>query len=374
MIRQIGSAVALAWFIVAPVPALAFEPLATFLALAPGDLSIPHEVFSYSSPDTPFRESAQNGTTVWPGDQALGMAMMDPNAVRAITGIDFAAAKGIFISGAPPSQVTILTGADGFAADAGAVLVARGFDGSTVSGFPVFANGEDFALDRDDLASGDPFQYHMGRAYRLAVTADYVVRAFSWPDMNTTLAALASPEACGGCLPWRALLTAVENVSGAGATLEAATGFTMTAFMGPADPMVLLDPDLTPEAREKLAGEMTSPTLALPPFGYALFALTRAEGIGAAHISLLFPTLEMAETGGDAVVERLKAQMAAFERSGNLPTHAEIATAAAKASLGATATISVQFGPGAPDGGVKHYLRWFAMIYRREFYALSVLQ
>lgn len=365
----------------APIAALlaagsgaAFEPFNTFLAVVDAEVT-GNEAFHYAAPHRPIPTYQAGDPLIWPSDQALLTAMGDPAPATAMTGVNFLAATGVFVAGLPPSTIAILQGHSGFATGAPAVLAERGYEESTVSGFRVFAFGEDYAVNRETFANGDPFGGRLGKSQRLAIADEYVVQTFSWGDANRVLERLETPDDCVGCLPWRALSNSIETVA-QGSTLEAAVGFDVSAFavafdpadlFGPNGELIVPDPDKAPE-------ENAEPIRALPPFLYAILAVTREGGVATVHIAALFPDETTAETGGSVIAERIATAMATFEASDPALKHEEIAVEAAKADLGATAVVSVQFPLDNPDGALRYYVRWLNMIYSREFAVLSVFE
>jgi hypothetical protein len=352
-------------------PVAAFEPFNTFLAIVEPALD-GSEAFNYSAPHEPLTEYEPGDPLIWPTDRALSKAMMEPGPATAMTGVDFTAVTGVFVAGRPPNLVTVLQGTEGFAHGAPEMLAEREYEESTVSGFRVFAFGEDNAINRDMIHSGDPFGGTLGKSQRLAIADDYLVLTFSWDDAKRALSRLETSDTCAGCLPWRQLSSSLENVASDRATLEAAVGYDVTAFAVTLDPTDLFGPNGELILPDPEKAEEPDPVRALPPFLYAMLAVTRDGDNATAHIAAIFPDDSTAATGGSVIIERIEGQMAELEASDPATTHEAIVSETVDADMGTIAVVSVQFAPEAQDAALRYYVRWLNLIYSRKFTVLSV--
>ncbi len=273
--------------------ATAFDQLDRFAPLFSDDPQNPL-VFTYVAPLGGF--TLDNPALYGTDDYVLLNALIDGTGVDASTGIDFPQVTGMLSTGQPPSQLTVLFGKPGFLDASEAALTKRGFTRSEVASLTVMSKGEDYALD---LASADDLLGSgMGKAQRLALGEDFLLRSAGWPELNIALANLEKPGPTTAL--WRATIAGLRQASGE-SWLDTAIGWNAVGFLDVGDPAeILLNPDSI--QTKQPAGA------ALPVFPHAIIALTQ-DGDGAAvRIALPFGTAEQAQQAGTIITDRLLAQ------------------------------------------------------------------
>jgi hypothetical protein len=243
-----------------------------------------------------------------------GIGRRDATSLEAL-GIDWFAIDAAMTFWQPPSTVTVLAGAPGFADPAaiGAALTARGFEERRLDGFTVWHKLDDnqLALDqKDPLADGDFLAGRIPRASRVAVGDDVVVHATNWPAIEAVAATGA------GTAPASPAAALSEELLGAVATVTDADLLQATAFMlrdvGAAnDPTAALGTFLTsPVAslealRKAIMPEAPGPQLPLYPL--ALVADLQEGDEQLAVLALPYPGRASAEEAAIVVAGRLAA-------------------------------------------------------------------
>lgn len=329
-------------------PAAAFDGLRRDLAIVPSDPTLGEPAFFYSAPD----RTVDPRDAVWmSNNHSLMDALFNPGPAHDLTGVDFTAAYGVFDTGSPPSQVAIVHGAPGFAAGAPPVLEARGFAITTQDGFTVASKGDDHAISLSERTVGEPFSGSLGKSYRLAIADDFAILSFTTAQMAALTAALATPETCASCEPWRDLLDAIRAAAGPDAVLEAASGYSSTALFA---------------SRLAEAEGAELPLTNVPPYLLAMFAVTRDPGHHPTlFLSLLFPDKAIAMAGAKAGAQGMQALL---DEAGGEGSPFEGATVTPGVN-GAIATLVVTFDH--PSGAVLGYSRWVQMVVNRSFALLS---
>lgn len=278
---------------VLPQAATAFDQLERFAPLFSDDPQSPL-VFTYVAPLGGF--SLDNPVLYGTDDHVLLNALIDGTGVDPSTGIDFPQVIGMLSTGQPPRQLTVLFGKPGFLDATEAALTKRGFTRSEVASLTVMSKGEDYALDlatADDLLGSG-----MGKAQRLALGGDFLIRSAGWPELRTALINLENPGATTAL--WRATITGLRQASGS-SWLDTAIGWNAVGFLDIGDPAeVLLSPD---SAKTKQPAPAP-----LPVFPHAIIALTQDNDSGAVRIALPFGTEEQAQQAGAIIADRLLAR------------------------------------------------------------------
>lgn len=277
-------------------PAYAFDDIFKAIGLMPGAIEEP-KTFDYFSPSLGFANADQNTFGIIEDlDLAVALSEAKPDAT---TGIDFSRATGVIALGAAPEDTTVIFGEPGFADGAHDALLARGFTESEDGERIIYARGEDNAIDLAAASDPDPLGSGMGKAQRLAVAPDYVMRTSSWPLINQSLLVMDSKPSFTEV--WADTLRAMQQVSEDGASLELASGWTLFAF---ADALPTFEPGEMPAAggKTKSAEAGVDPLLAFP---LAIIGLTRGQETAALHIAMPFGNEELAQQAGQTIVERL---------------------------------------------------------------------
>ena len=331
-------------------PAQAFDNLERFASALPASLETPY-LFDYAAPSTGFGMEGRGGHI--PTDAYLARAIAEGASPDAATGIDFSAVKGVLVFGQPPAQVTVLFGDMGFVAQAVAALPPRGFESRQVEAFPVYWRGDDYAVSIATASEPDPLAAGLGKAQRLALGGDFLVRTAGWTEMEETLADLDRPTISGDA--WRNLFVAVEGVSGENPTLELASGWAGTAFLATPD---LSDP-VAPAQKSKTKG----PAAELLLFTTALFALTLSDDMAGLHIALPFVDTDVAGHAGSLIARRLE------EFPG-----APVAPSQHVANLNGQyfAVLTLPFPPAEVDDAHALYVAWMRAIQQRDFQPLMM--
>jgi hypothetical protein len=321
-------------------PAIAFDDLYRDLSIMAVDEASNSPAFSYAAPD----RTVPPEHTQYPANSNLAGAIYGLRNATQVTGIEFGKVIAAFEAGSPPDALTILHGQSGFADHTPDALIPRDYTASTIEGVEVLSRGEDFKMSIMDREPEDPFDGGMGRSYRLARTDDTVVVTFSTGTMERTLAALASPESCTGCVPWRSMLDTVKAAAGADATLVAAAGYPVGVFNSPR--------------------EGTERSTTLPPYSFMMYAMTTGSGPDI-HLSLYFPDDASAQTGGKSIASAMEALFADLHEADGTS-----ADAGAMLSVdGPIATVSIDFTD--PVIANRAYYRMLQRTFRGEFGELA---
>jgi hypothetical protein len=332
------------------VPAMAFDALWHDLAIVPADPTSPAPAFYYAAPDRTV--DLRDGIWV-SGQQGIMQAMVDPGPPFRLTGVDFSTVYAVFDTGLPPNQAAIIHGTPGFVSTAPAVLEERAFTSVQQDGFTVVTKGEDHAFNMQDRVLGEPFSGNLGKAYRLALADDFAVLSFSTAQMAELTAALANPDDCTTCMPWRDLLDAIRAAAGPGAVLDAASGYSVASLIA--------IPSLPEEG-----DQIVIPKSLMPPYLLAMFAVTRDAGHHPTlYMSLLFPNAEIARTGAKVAAVGMQALLDEVAEEGS-----PLAGGKARPVVNsAIATLVVTFDH--PVGAALGYNRWIHMVMNRDFALLS---
>lgn len=276
-----------------PQAATGFDQLERFAPLFSDDPQNPL-VFTYVAPLSGF--TLDNPSLYGTDDYVLLNALIDGTGVDPSTGIDFPQVTGMLSTGLPPRQLTVLFGKPGFLDASEAALTKRGFTRAEVASLTVMSKGEDYALDL--AAADDLLGSGMGKAQRLALGDDYLLRTAGWPELRTALTNLENPGPTTAL--WRATIAGLRQASGS-SWLDTAIGWNAVGFLDVGDPaQVLLNPD---SAKTKQPAGA-----ALPVFPHAIIALTQDGDSSAVRIALPFGTEEQAQQAGAIITDRLRAQ------------------------------------------------------------------
>lgn len=272
--------------------------------------------------------------------------------IRELTGLDFSSVAAFVVVGGPPDTILALAipGTDPEAVTA--AYAARGFERAEIAGQPVHHVDEDrnFRIARRNTA--DPFGRNLGIAQRVALVGDTVVSATGWGPFWPAVAALAVQDGCTGCLPWRAMLDALDAATD-GAYLETASGW----------------PAASSFRVEDLSG-LDADAAALPAFTLAMFAVTAAGDRRAPHLIVYFPDAGTAEAGAAEIARRLTTGLSLSGRSAPEQrveatlVHPDAATGGAVAVLTIDADGSMEAAYGASN-------RWVDGIMMRDFRPLA---
>lgn len=292
--RAMAGAVAIA--LIWSVNATAFDDLIRFAATFPDGMDQPY-VFDYTAPLGGF---TPNGPTRYgPSDAHINAALLGGGAPDTTTGVDFSAVTGVLSIGDPPATLTVLFGPDGLAAAAPEALLARDFEETMVEGWPVFARGDDYAISLANAREPDPFAGGMGKAQRLALGGDFLLRTAAWPEMETALAALPRPSNDANL--WAAMVEGLRAASGPDAHLDLASGWSATAFFDPGpDIGQLSDPAAVMKTKSK--APVARETIVFP---FALFAVTQTAERASAQIVLPFGEEAEATAAATVIADRL---------------------------------------------------------------------
>jgi len=274
-------------------PAMAFDDLLSAVGLLPPVTDSP-QAFTYVAPSYGF----ELGTDLSFGrldDQQLSQALVRGEK-DSVSGVDFGKVDGSLSFGVPPKVTTVLFGEPGFAADAPEALLARGFS-EREDPIPLFWRGDDYFLDMASARDPDPFGSGLGRAQRLAIADDFLIRTAGWAEMDLALKSIAEPPAYSSM--WADTILAIKDQAGTDATLEVASGWTLFAFSGPS-PMDRLGP--RPGGKIKIKTPELEPSLVFP---FAVIALTQNAESAGLHIAIPYSDPDMAERAGAVIAGRL---------------------------------------------------------------------
>lgn len=295
MTKPIGPLV-LATALALSFPTMAFDQLRQFAGLFTLEAS---DSFFYAAPlaglapDSPTLTGIpEEGirTALFGGDEAAATA-------TTMTGIDFSQITGVLTFGIPPDDFAVVFGRPGFTADAAPTLLARDFEERMVNGHQVLALGDDHAMDFASARNGDPFNGGMGQSQRVVIGGDFLMKAAAWPPLESALDQLSRGPTLSGRV-WQDMIAAVEAASGYEPHLDAAIGWTGSAFID-APTADLETFDITIKEKTKHApGD-------LPLFPAALFALTQNADTVSVHIALPYGLAGDADVAAAILAERL---------------------------------------------------------------------
>ena len=264
--NRIFRCVAFAAVILASAPVDAAEDLRSFLGALP-DPDGPPVFFNYFSPPGGF--GAQYPTFANISDTTLAQALVKRRP-DALSGIDFATVMGVLTFGQPPQDTTVLFGGPGFSDGVERALLARGFAQSSVDALPVFAAGDDYAVDLTQMGNGDPLGSDMGKAQRVALGQTMLVRTAGWPEMRAALAAMTQPADAPNL--WQATLDGISSVSD-GLPLFSVMGFTP-------DPAIDMQPQAAKLSLLAIGGDASQITLlSAAPYDSEAQARTQSQAI-----------------------------------------------------------------------------------------------
>lgn len=252
--------------------------------------------FVYTAPKGGF--AVDSPVLYGPSERILATALFTANGVDPVTGVDFSKADSVLVIGDPPSELTVLAGQPGFLDGVPAALSARGFETSALGGLPVFAKGEDYAIDVTSARVADPLGRGMAKSQRLALGDDFMLRTTAWDEMNAAMASLEQTEPTPETDLWLQTIAAINAACG-DCWLDAATGWHTRAFVGPGiDVTVMLDPTMLAERLEQARSENQ---LRLPPFPRALLALSQSADAVNVQIALPYGDADLAQLAADKV-------------------------------------------------------------------------
>ena len=331
---------------------LAFDHLIRFAAVFPDGLELPY-VFDYTAPSGGF--TADGPTRYGPADAYLNAALLAGNTPDAATGIDFSAVTGVLSIGEPPGTLTVLFGADGFADAAPAALAARDFEQSQVEGWPVFARGDDYAISLPDAQNPDPLASGMGKAQRLALGGDFLLRTAGWPEMRAALTALPRPSNDANL--WAAMVEGLRAASDENAHLDLASGWSVKAFFDPGPGIeALSDPAAVMKSRSKAA-----PPTETVVFPFVIFAVTQTLEGAALQIALPFGDDTEAAAAAATISDRLVAHP-------HTPSRPRVDVQYVEPY--SIAVLSLDFAE--PSAARDLYSSWMGDIYQRRFQPLTL--
>lgn len=289
------SLIAVFMLAVTPLAAYADDPLSRFaplLAANPTGL-----VFHHTAPLEGFVPDAP--TLQGPSDEGLRKALLGETGLDPVSGLDWDAVTGTLTIGAPPNDLLVILGTEGFAGGVEAALLARDFERHDITGLPVLAKGDDNRVDVANARQPDPFAGGMGKAQRVALGDGFIAVGRNWPSINAALESLNNID--GAAAVWRATLDALARSRGDN-HLDAAWGWGADSFAGMLiDPGKLIDGDID----AAIAAIEGGPQLLFPPFPLAIFALDRADNATHLRIALPYSTVESATAAADYVAKGL---------------------------------------------------------------------
>ncbi|WP_240229539.1 hypothetical protein [Devosia lacusdianchii] len=333
-------------------PAAAFDDLLSAVGAFPGGIDTPY-IFDYSAPKDGF--AAYRGGLA---DNQLAQALVSASGVDPVTGIAFGEVTGVLTIGDPPKTLTMLFAEPGFADGAPETLASRGFEETVVDDLPVFARGEDYAVDLTTARDPDPFASGMGKAQRLAFGTDYMLRTAGWPEMRSALAALPHPSPDKQI--WTAMINGLRAASGEGAHLDVASGWAVSAFFDPGPGMdLMLDPE---GAKAKFEAAASEPGEAIV-FPYVLFAATQGPVQASTHIVLPFGGEAQARAAGEEVAERLAAYS---------PGAAAPRVTVDDDGTFFVAVVSMDVAAAEAPQALDLFNRWIGGVYQRDFKPLML--
>lgn len=280
-------------------PALAdFANLRAMAPLLPSGKS--PMAFVYTAPKGGF--SLESPVLYGPGERILATALFGATGIDPVTGVDFSKADSVLVIGDPPSELTVLAGQPGFLDAVPAALIARGFETKAVGGLPVFAKGEDYAIDLSATREADPLGRGMAKSQRLALGEDFMLRTTGWDEMTAATASLAEKKPAPETRLWLETINALNAACG-DCWLNAATGWHTRAFVGPGiDVTIMLDPD---KLAERLETARSVGELRLPPFPRALLALSQDDNAVNVQIALPYVDADLAQLAADKIAADL---------------------------------------------------------------------
>ena len=335
-------------------PALAFDDLIGFAGIIADNPPSPY-VFDYTAPLGGF--AADSATGFGPSDYALGGALTSDTNPDPVTGVDFSEVTAIFSTGEPPRTITVLVGEPGFADSAPEVLLARDFSKSDIAGYPVFARGEDYAVDLAAASEPDPFAKGLGQSQRLALGGDFIMRSAGWPELETALGALNSPSMQANL--WAAIFEGLRSSSNHEGHVDLASGWLATAFLDTG-----LDIDLLadPASVLKSQSKATAPSSTIL-FPMAVFAVTQTASTASVQIALPYGDEQSAELAGKEIGQRLIYHPFT-------PSSPRIEVQYAEPY--SIAVISIDMPVAEAKAARDLYARWMADIYARKFAPLEI--
>ncbi len=332
--------------------AIAFEHLIRFAATFPDGIEQPH-IFDYTAPSSGF--TPDGPTRYGPSDAHINAALMGGAAPDATTGIDFSAVTGVLSIADPPETLTILLGPDGFAAAAPAALAARDFEETQVEGWPVFARGDDYAISLAHAQDPDPLGSGLGKAQRLALGGDFLLRTAGWPEMEAALAALPRPSNDANL--WAAMVEGLRAAWGETAHIELASGWSVSAFFDPGPGIELLsDPQAVLKSKSKPSAAPESVV-----FPFVLFAVTQTDERVSLQIALPFGDDAEAIAAGEVIADRLVTHPLTPSRPRIDVEYIEPYS---------IAVLSLDFPAAEATAARDLYSGWMGDIYQRDFYPL----
>jgi hypothetical protein len=349
---------------VSPAAADGFDALAAAAMQVPDDVLGDRTglVFDFVSPANALRAGVHS---IGLGHPELDQALLDPDAARQRTGIDFPRLDGLLQFGQPPNRVMLLVGDALDPAAIRSALEGRGFTESQSSGVPVFAAGDDNAISIAKRDPADPFGANLGRSQRIAIADGRAVVAANWAALARALPFPDEPGTSAARL-LSAMITAAQGATRAGAQAYQANAFNVAAFLELGDPIVL-----GADGRPQLA-EQGPAGFSMPPFVFAMFVAASQADQETAQLVLLYTDRTSAEAGTAEIARRLEAFPA--NRMVRADFRSNVVDAKADGAPVAIGIVTVMF-TAAPAGAAGAELqRWLAAVYQRGFSVLSILR
>lgn len=310
-------------------------------------------------------------------NEAMLLALVEGQEATRLTGVDFGRVLAVLSEGVPTDAPFYIAGAPGFASQAPATLVARGFKRQSDAGTLVCAVE---SPDKDELKipSADPFGGgFLGSHYCLSATSDVAIVALQF---GTPLEAVrhrrAGEEPCPLCDLFARLVTAKYSARGGKGDVVSALGFTITAHAGMAGDdrtmAIMMDPSLSMEEKKaRLEAEMKRERKPIPPHGLALLSASRVPDGEVAQMALLYTNRAAAEAAAPVVRSRLEA----LSRDESRAKPSAIRLTYEPAAEGAViAVLTLDFPAASNRDGLRELADWFQSTIQRRFTVLDPLQ
>jgi hypothetical protein len=233
------------------------------------------------------------------GPEALQRVFTSVEQMQAAVGFEWIASVDRSLEfGTPPDLALILDGR--FDADAiGAVLSARDFEETDVSGVPVWHRFEDAQVNIQDRDTADPFGGDLGMAARIAVMPPYLANSRYWDTTKSMIAAAQGDQPSLADNPnYRARAEAVTAPDGL---------LIQAMFFDGADLGVLPDNPGATLTGQQDAEDPTANYGPLMPYALAVLADWQ-EGQDQVHlIGLVYPNADTAGPAAEEVAKRIQA-------------------------------------------------------------------
>ena len=328
-----------------------FDRLAAWTALLSEDVEKLAPAFFYVAPVNGFMErpiserdlyaryimAGHTGVTATP----LWTPHTQPD-IRSLTGLDFSGAKAFMATGrgnrngsADRHEIFAIAIPGAETKAFRSAYEARDFHLDEIAGAPVFHRGEDNTINSSlSHHRRDPFAAVAGRSQRVALVGDTVLFAPAWEPLRSTIAALTGAAECTRCLPWQAMVAALDAAT-PDTHLEQAWGWPAHPTFRTKD-LAAIDPDAT----------------SLPEFTQAIFAITARGQQFSPHLAVHFSDLDDAKTAAAEIARR-------FSSAIGLAQHVEsMAIFPADGTNGGVAILTIRTGGNVQDayGAVANWL------------------